>query len=397
MEVPLDRLLREFLSYQLYMRKKEPLEGFDPGKRVRGGIWKEEGVDIDVLERKGGLPKGFDIPSALFDVERSKVRSGLLWFRSEHRVLKGLRPLSELMVRAQKEALSASGGPSMEMGAVMRSNLLFPLFLHLVASSDVGTAGKLIPGRVPQTHPGDISPEEGLRRFIGTSNDAVPEDEAMEALFTPLKGSLGPLMAGRTDHRNLASLLFSMFELDDQPLSAAIASGELQRLCRDILHNPYLEGLIEDLAFGPDGAQETPDGFRTRAGRVIMGGGAGDRFHQRFVQPLLVRMRTCSVSESERLGSILPPLMDSRSTASLLDLLFKAPQGNRPALFRLIGATNDPSAAEPLRKMMDYSNVEGDRRYAQEALDTIGAERSKGPPSRKRDIIGTIDRMDMEE
>ncbi len=377
-EEPIDRLLKELLSYQLYMRKKEPLEGFEPGRRVREGTWKEEGVDLDVLERKGVIPKGTEIPSTLLEVERSRVRSGLLWFRTEHRVLKGLRPLSELILQTEKETLSAQRGTLSGTGAVMRSDLLFPLFLHVTALSDTGTMGELVTDRAPQTHPGDISPEEALRKFMGASYASVPEDDAMEVLFAPLKGTQRQPMAGRSDHKDLASLLFSLFELEDQLLSAAIASGELQRVCREVLHNPYLEGLMEDLALGPDGAQETPERFRTRAGRVIMGGGAGDRFHQRFVRPALTRMMTCSVSGSERLGSVISPFMDSRSTAPLLDLLFRVPQGNRPALIRLIGATKDPSAAEPLRRMLEYSNVETDRRSAQEALEQIGPAPSLG-------------------
>ncbi len=382
-EVPIDRLLKEFLSYQLYMRKKEPLSGFDPAKKVREGIWKEEGVDLDVLERKGQVPKDLKLPSILFEVQRSRVKSGLLWFRTEHRVLKGLGPLSGLIVQADDEVISAKNGPSKELGEVMRSDLLFPLFLHMAAMSDSKTVEKLVMGRAPQTHPGDISPEEALRRFIGASSAPVPEDEAMEALFTQFKGPQRPLIAGRTDHKDLASVLFSLFELDDQRLALTMTSGELQKVCREVLHNPYLEGLMEDLVMGTDGGYETPDRFRTRSGRVIMGSGAGDGFHQRFVGPVLARLRTCSVSESERLASVLPPLMDSRSTAALLDLLFKVPQGNRPALIRLIGATRDPSAVDPLRRVLDYSNVEGDRRFAQEALDQIGVDTSRGQHSRK--------------
>jgi hypothetical protein len=373
-EVSIDILLMEFLSYQLYRRKKEPLEGIDAKKRLRDGSWKEEGVDIDVLERKGRIPREVDIPKCLFEVEQMRVRSGLLGFRSEHRVLKGLRPVSEIIGQAEREAVSAKKVPSDDLRNLMRSKLLFPLFLQAGATDRLSIFKGLTGDTAPQTYPGDISPEAALRRFVDVTKTDIPEDDALEAVFKPFKGPLKLQLGDRSDHRDLASALFSLFELSDEGLTAAIGSGELQRVSRDLLHSPYLEALFEDLAVGPDGTPEVPEVFRARLGRVLLESGEAERFHQRFVQPSLSRLLTCSKGESERLGSILPPLMDNRSTPVLLDLLFKVPQGNRPAVLGLIGATRDKSASEPLRRMLEYSNVDEDRRSAQKALERIGVD-----------------------
>ena len=48
----LDALLIDIVSYNMFKKGKEPLSNIDPRRRVKKGIWMDDGIDLNLPFKK---------------------------------------------------------------------------------------------------------------------------------------------------------------------------------------------------------------------------------------------------------------------------------------------------------------------------------------------------------
>ena len=81
----LDRLIIEYLSHDIYRKGKKPPADINIRRRVSKRIWREEGVDLDILEKSGIRLDEMADASGILKWEEMKVPVGLFRRKRERR------------------------------------------------------------------------------------------------------------------------------------------------------------------------------------------------------------------------------------------------------------------------------------------------------------------------
>ncbi|MGA1847794.1 MAG: hypothetical protein ACMUHB_00510 [Thermoplasmatota archaeon] len=364
----LDRILKEVVSFQLYKSGKEPLEGFTPQSRIKRSVWRDEGIDLDHLERYGfgsGPPPGTEL---LFQLDMVEVKEGLFRKRKTHRIIKGLQPLGVVY-----DLFGSDDDGHGSIPALARSDILFPAMLSRVSERLRGSIADLTLERIRQSPNVEISPAQ---LFDSSPLGKAPQDKSSDLL--PLFSKTVPkdrwLRTRAGIIKDMEGLVRSVMEASAEEIESLISREEMAGFARSGIKSPRLEGLLYDISRTPDGRPESGDNFRKRLGRILLGSDASGKVFQDITMPILSRMRTCSMREAAKLERVLEPLMDPRSTPELKDLVFNAPSHNRSFIIRLMARTGDPSMAETLERIQSYSSVEEDRKEAERALRELGID-----------------------
>jgi hypothetical protein len=362
----LDSLLCEVLSFQLYKSGKEPLDAIDPSIRIKRSVWRDDGIDVDNLERFGlgkGPPENTDL---LFDTGSVEVKEGIFRKRKVHRIIMGLRSL-----RTVSDLLGTEKDDPVVISAVSSSDLLYPAMLskaseRLRASSSSQSIERTHRGGSLEFYPSVVF-DKALsgKGSNGSSSDLLPLFSRSAPRESWLRTKAGII-------KNLEGLVRSVMELPDSELDTLVSRGSIVEFARTGLKSPRLEGLLHDVSHAPSGELENPENFKKRLGRVLLGSDASGKVFQDITLPLLSRLRSCSRREAMKLEKVLGPLMDPRSTPELKDLVFNAPPYNRACIIRLMALTGDAALSETLRRIHNYSSVDEDRKEAERALRDLG-------------------------
>ncbi len=379
----LDRFLKEVLSFQLYKSGKEPLEGLVPHSRIKRSVWRDDGIDLDQLERYGfgsGPPPGTEV---LFQLDRVEVKEGLFRKRKPHRIIKGLKPLGVVY-----DLFDSDDESMRSISALARSDILFPAMLSRVSERLRGSITDLILDRPRQSPNVEISPAQ---LFDTSLWGKTPQDKSSDLLplFSKTVSRDRWLRTRTGIIKDMEGLVRSVMEASAEEIETLNSGGDLVGFARSGIKSPRLEGLLYDISRTPDGGPESGDNFRKRLGRILLGSDASGKVFHDITLPILSRLRTCSMKEAAKLERVLGPLMDPRSTPELKDLVFNAPSHNRSFIIRLMALTGDPSLAETLDRIHSYSSVEEDRKEAERALRELGI----GPPL-EQGAAGKISRND---
>ncbi len=356
----LDMVIQEMMSFILYKRGKVPLGDIDPRKRIKKGIWKDDGLDLTLFLSGDIDPSVYD---NYLEMETMQVKRGLFRKKEVHRIATGLKGL-DLQKTGREE----------ELRSVLGSRILHPMVFIVLGDQMDDVIDSIDVERRPQTFHADLSPENVLKRL----GDHKEHDILSEDLVKLFKGKVSKDHSFVTDSgmriRGLSSLFDHVFSCDALELGPSISNGDLSRFARDGLKSPTLEALFKDLSQDPAGGEESPDSFRKRFGRWTLESPLSDSVVNEIVPRLLSRLMSCSKGEALKLSDALSPLIDPRSTSLLTENIFSADPEFRPYLIMLLGTTGDRAAQETLKRLMEYSNVDGDRRSAKEALRSMGVE-----------------------
>jgi hypothetical protein len=366
---PLDPFIKEMLSFHLYKKGKQPLEGVDPKDRIKRSIWRDDGIDLDLLSKEGfHLSKELE-GSGILIHEKVMVKEGLFRKRRPHRIMKALLPLDDLINKIRP------GGKEMDpeqLKMLLGSELLYPVVLfRSVENLRESLTGRSITRNV-QKEIMDISPRSAVRMLLQTRKVQTGEDDLLKLFDRQveekhrIKTKSGSIIS---DLRSLISVILSS---TDGELQELMESGRIMDLARDGFRSPRMEGLFKDLSFDERGDPEIPGRFRIRLGRAMMESEAAGEVFSKIAIPLLDRFRSCSQSEASRLRGFLGPLMGLRASPLLSDLMFSVPSKNRPFIIDLMGETSDGNLIETLKRIEDFSSVEEDRIAAKNAIERLG-------------------------
>jgi len=363
----LDHLIREVISFQLYKSGKKPLDGIDPSTRIKRSVWRDEGIDLDNLVRYrivSSLPENTGI---LFEIGEAEVKEGLFRKRRVHRIIKGLRPLREVLELPGSETDDID-----TLSTMSGSDLLYPAMMSKASERLRASLSGLSPGRLRQSANVAISP--GSIFDLSRSKTGPKESSSdLLPLFSRTVSRENWIMArGAGVIKDLDGLVRSVMEMKNGELEIMISGGELVKFARAGLASPRLEGLLFDISRTPSGEPESAENFRKRLGRVLLGSDASERVFNDITLPLLSKFRTCSRGEAMKLEKVIGPLMDPRSTPELKDLVFNSPSHNRTFIIRLMARTGDTALAETLTSLSRFSSVEEDRKEAERALGEMG-------------------------
>ena len=368
----LDDLIVEYLSFDIYRSGKAPFSDIDAKKRVRSSIWREQGVDLTALAFKGPAVGRTEEDSEILDIEEVTIRVGLFRRKRQHKFLKGLKPLGAL----QQDVASVSGGPSSDISTRIRalctSKLVMPLIISLSTRELSGLMGSIPVERSPQYEHMDLSPASAEQRFLELDKGPTGPEDLMVLFGKKFPKDKWAKTRSGIIVKGLPALICTIFDSTDDEVRSIIDSGMPQKFARDVLRSSRLEVLFTDLSMTPEGGMESPEGFRRRLGRYLMGGELAALTHSHVVMPLLDKLERSSAQEAERLEHVIGPLMDRMSVQRLAGILFSDNQGPRRTVIRLLGATGDRSALEPLNRIFSYSSVGTDKQEAYDALSRLG-------------------------
>ena len=356
----IDIVIQEMISFLLYKRGKAPLGDIDPRKRIKKGVWKDEGLDLTLFLSGDADPSAYDI---YLEMETMEVKRGFFRKKGVHRVATGLKELDIIKT-----------GTEEELSSVLGSRILHPMAFIALGDQMDDVVDSIDVERRPQTLHADLSPE----KVLGRSGYKNEHDLRSEDLLKLFKRKISKDHSYVTDSgmriRDLSSLFDHVFSCDDSDLGPSISNGDLSRFARDGLKSPTLEALFKDLSLDPTGGKESPGSFRKRFGRWTLESTLSDNVVNEIVPRLLSRLMSCSLGEARKLSDALSPLIDPRSTSILTEKIFSADPEFRPYLIMLLGMAGDRAAQETLKRLMEYSNVDDDRRSAKEALRSMGVE-----------------------
>ncbi|MGA1822082.1 MAG: hypothetical protein ACMUIG_06115 [Thermoplasmatota archaeon] len=366
----LDHLVVEFLSFQLYRSGKDPMSGLDPRKRVSRRIWREEGIDLEMLSGTGVSLDEMAKRSTILDTEDREIRATILRLKRRRTMLIGIGGLagaSENLLREKPRR-----DELLSVRSLCRSELIRPLMLSL---SGVPLKDALDSHTIPrneQVDHTDISPLNARRILLGTEKRSVREED-ISILFRKKVGrDLEITFRSGMGAVSLSTLISGIMGAEDGELTELIRSPALVDFVSKGLRSPVLEASFSDLIRTYDGSSEEGSNFRTRFGRYIMESPLADQVVRELIEPRIDRLINCTENEANRLSGELIPYMDHRSVRTLLDVLYRVPNENRPALISLMAATGSRDVVEPLRRLYEYSNLKNDRISSKNALLMLG-------------------------
>ncbi len=361
----LDALLSDIISYRMYKRGKEPLSNIDPGKRVKKGIWMDDGVDLNLL-RKGGVNLDDRIVECrMFETETAMVKEGFFRRRKKHVILSDLSDLG--WVEEIDPADLLEKGEAGGLAWILGSDLLYPLGLSSSFRTFEGVLEGLEIERAVQHDPSRISQVQVRDMLL--SGEGVNGEEKLSSLFAR-KVKRADWIKGKSggNIKDLRTLITAVFDMREEDLRILMEGGDLSDFCGKALNSNLLEGEIVNLSSDPDGGVERPDDFRKRFGRWLLEGELAEIVISEIIKPRLGQLKTCSLAEGHRLELLLKYLMDARSSTDLKGLLFDVPPRNRISVIRLMASTGDGSVMDLLRRLQEFSSVEEDRTAAGDAL-----------------------------
>jgi hypothetical protein len=351
-----DDLIIEYLSYRGFKEGKVPLNGADPGKRIGKRIWRDEGLDVGSFLGPGPDPGS----EGVLRIEVRKLSMGFFRGKKDRNIAIGLKDASAVV--------EAAGKGDKVVGIVRTSRLLLPPFSSIVAA-DLMSAARLIRVRAEaQAQPAPFEPKARSRKHdIGGSSG---EDLSIQLDRKASKADEMVIAGGRRIG-TLGSLIQGILEIGDDDLAPLLEEGRLSEFARRGLSSPALEAILTEVGRSGQGV-EAPSVARDRFMLWVFESPVGPSVVSEIVEPMVKRLLNCNPHEAGRLSDMLSPLMDERSAPVLVDILFKVPAPNRPAVIRLLGRTGSRTAIGPLTKLRDLSSVESDRSEAVSALDTLG-------------------------
>ncbi|MFO8050361.1 MAG: hypothetical protein R6V01_01525 [Thermoplasmatota archaeon] len=360
----MDRLIIEMLSFKLYKKGKQPLLEIDPRERIKRGIWTDMGVDLDRLSSAEDIPTNTDGARTLLDIGSHIVRKGLLRKKIRHELALDMVDLESIPLMSEGFGAHEKGGNASSEFA--SSSVLHPL-MEIRTSEGLRQASSLMRYRRPlQTEFPDISPSTAFRTLEQGRKGKVGSDD-ISNLFDRKVNEENWLRISRTETiKDLGSLIEFVLRASDKSLKKAVGADLLKDFSTGALRSSYLEAFWSDIEPGVPG-----DEIRERFGRFLMEGPLSERTYGEVVLPRMEHLTTCSPKEAQNIGKELAPVMDSRSSKYLQEIVFRAPPKNRPSIIDLLGATGDSSAAGTLKRLKDYSTVDKDRRKAAEALKEL--------------------------
>ncbi len=363
-----DLALREVQSFLLYKNGKEPLNGQDPGSRIRKGIWRDEGVDLTAFNRSNGYSQDPEVASVILEMSKKTIREGVLRRKKDHIVASGLKDLSTMASSFEPEGFKIGDLQSFFLG----SDILYPFALNRSFPPLDRSMGTIKVMRRHQRTPMDLDPTRILKRdevhAVGRNQGEdilrifKKTSDRKNAIHTPSGMIIG----------DLPGLIEHIFSCDEKDLSGFIEKDSLAIFAVEGLGSQLLASLLRDLSSGPGGEMESPGGFRERFGRWILESTLGEEVSDSIVPRLLKRLANCSEGEAMKLEEALQGLIGPGSTRELTSLVFSADPIKRPHIIRLLGRTRDRAAQETLKRLMDYSTLEADRTTAREALISMG-------------------------
>ncbi len=328
-----DLIIREVQSFLLYKNGKEPLNGQDPGSRIRKGIWRDEGVDLTSFNRSIEVSPDPEVASIILEMSKITVREGLLRRKKDHIVASGLKDLSLMKGFFKPEEFTKGGIQSFFLG----SDILYPFALNRSFSPLDSSIEAIKVMRRPQRIPMDLDPTRILKRDEGHAVDR-PQGEDILRIFkktSDRKNSIhtpSGMIIG-----DLPGLIEHIFSCDEKELSGFIEKDSLAIFAIEGLGSQLLASLLRDLSSDPAGEMESPEGFRERFGRWIRESTLGDIVSDSIVPRLLKRLSHCSEGEAMKLEEALQGLIGPESTRELTSLVFSADPIKRPHIIRLLG------------------------------------------------------------
>jgi len=360
----------EFLSFKLYSDGKEPLSGIDPRKRVSKRIWREEGVDLDLLSRTGIVVDSMARDSGILEIETKKIRTGLLRLKRDRKMLVGLSGLAEASERIIKP--EASSADLTTARSLCRSELVKPLMLSNSCLPLVQRLDSHSLSRSDQRDHIDISPDPARRSLLGSVKRSDQEEDISKLFKKKVGGDLEVVFRSGMRSVSLSTLISGIMEADDEELTELISNRKIIDFVSVGLKSPILEASIGDLIRTHDGSPEEGSNFRTRFGRYIMESPLAEQVSKDLIGTRIDRMMNCNGHEAGRIAEELTPYMDQRSVRPLLDILYKLPNENRSALITLMAATGSRDVVDPLKRLYEYSNLSDDRKSSKNALLMLG-------------------------
>ncbi len=366
---PLDDLIKEMLSFQLYKRGKQPLDGIDPRDRIKRSIWIDEGVDLDILSKHGPEITPSIQTSKLFKIDEIEVKEGLFRRKRIHRSMTDISSVDMIY-----RMIGSGVGKERSDGLIdiCRSEILYPLVLTHPMEKIRESMSNIKLERDIQTEVQDISARNSIRILLQGRKTVQGEEDLLKVF----ERSVPDRFIVRTDRgssiTNLRTLISVVIASPDSEIGPLIESGQLLDLARDGIRSPRLEGMLSDLSKDANGAAETPTRFRERMGRMMMESEISGEVFEKISSPILLRFKTCSAKEASRLRQDLSPLMDLRSSPLLAELVFQVPTENRPFIIGLMGDTMDRNLVETLERIRDFSTLEIDRESAKDSLSSLG-------------------------
>jgi len=367
-----DGLILEYLSLSVYRKGKRPFLGIDPLRRIRKGIWREEGVDLTMLARNEGSGPEKAARIGLFEKAGLEVKEGLFRKRVQHRIITGIRDPEKAIEDLERDIDKGENTASPD--ALLRSDILFPVLITNMLNDQYDALSELSVKRNTQYALNQPSQASARVSLLG-EEEGRSEEGGIGSLFDRKVGKEEWIRAGgRTVAVDLPTMIRAVFEIGDGELSGLISSGRLATFCRRGLNSGVLAAVVDDMGKAPDGGPEGPQEFRKRFGRWLMGSELADRVQSDLIDHDLSLLISTNTHGAKRIERALSYLMGPKSIPALKELLFSVPPKNRPAVISLLGMTGDSGAVEPLRKMLRYSTDERDREGAAEALSGLGEE-----------------------
>jgi hypothetical protein len=365
----LDPLIKEMLSFQLYKRGKQPLEGVDPKDRIKRSIWRDDGIDLDLLIKEGFRLSREMEGSGILIHDEVMVKEGLFRKRRPHRIMKAILPLDDLINKIRPGGKEMDPG---QIGMLLDSELLFPVLLFRSYQTIRESLTGISMARSVQKEVMDISPRSAVRMLLQTRKVQAGEDDLLKLFDRQVEEKYRIKTGSGSAISDLRSLISVVLSSSDGDIQELMESGRILDLARDGFRSPRLEGLFKDLSLDENGDPEKPGRFRIRLGRAMMESEAAGEVFSKIAVPLLERFRSCSKSEASRLRGFLGPLMGLRASPILSDLVFSVPSKNRPFIIDLMGETSDGNLVETLKRIEGFSSVDEDRKAAKNAIEKLG-------------------------
>ena len=365
----LDRLIIEYLSHDIYRKGKKPPADINIRRRVSKRIWREEGVDLDILEKSGIRLDEMADASGILKWEEMKVPVGLFRRKRERRILTDLGSLRR-GVRDAGNLLDGKDHPNVK--ALSNSRLIFPLMVSSSADPLSDIIERLPIPAEDQKDNIEMSLVRARRTFMPEVKRSS-EDEDLVPLF---EKKVPPERSYRfrsgMKANTLKTLIEGVLDSDSEEIREMVERGVFTDFIGKGLKSPSLEASFRDLAIDMEGSAESGEGFRSRLGRFLMESSLGDVVSSEIVSERIERLMKCSEGEARRIRESIPAFVDGRCAPVLKDLLYRVPPENREVVMELMAETGSRSVVEPLKRMHEFSNSDRDRNAAKKALKSLG-------------------------
>jgi hypothetical protein len=365
----LDPIIREMLSFHLYKKGKQPLEGVDPKNRIKRSIWRDDGIDLDLLSKEGFQLNPNLEGSGILVYDEVLVKEGLFRKRRPHRIMKDLSPLEDMIDNIMAGVKDVDRG---NLRMVHGSDLLFPVLLYRSFETIRSSLAEGPIKRNMQKEIMDISPRSAVRLLLQERKVHAGEDDLLKLFERQVEEKYRIKISSGSIISDLRSLISVVLGSTDKEIRELVEGGRMLDLARDGFRSPRLEGIFTELSSDENGKPETPERFRIRMGRAMMESEVAGEVFSKIAVPMLDRFRSCSRSEASRLRAFLGPLMGLRASPILSDLVFTVPSDNRPFIIDLMGETGDSNLVEVLKRIEGFSSVKADREASKFAIDKLG-------------------------